>query len=105
MMLSWICHRNLFHIGSEYDHAVEDIMDNLIKHTSESPVLDYYIEDTHLAETYDGQDITLYGHGVCTSTLPQQDCHDCIEYANSKMFKECTHGEGAQIQLMDCQLR
>ncbi|KAI4378818.1 hypothetical protein MLD38_016247 [Melastoma candidum] len=104
-LLLRVCSGNLFLIGSDYDFAVGDTINDLIEHTSEHPLFDYYCEDIHHAKSIYGQEVTLYGHGVCTSSLPQQDCRDCLKYAYLEMMEVCTHSDGARIQLMDCRLR
>ncbi|KAI4364330.1 hypothetical protein MLD38_020438 [Melastoma candidum] len=96
----------LYQIESNYQKALEEeIKDDLALNTLQSPAMNYYCQKTELSTYMYDNDVTLYGHGVCTSSLSPQNCRDCIVYAYLEMKKVCIHSVGTQIQLMDCRLR
>ncbi|KAI4303695.1 hypothetical protein MLD38_039296 [Melastoma candidum] len=46
-----------------------------------------------------------YGVAACDGKLSQEDCNDCLDYANNEIFKSCSFAEGAQMKLDGCRLR
>ncbi|KAI4378819.1 hypothetical protein MLD38_016248 [Melastoma candidum] len=97
-LLSRTCNGEVYPFGSDYAVALKETMEDLYFNVPKSSVLDYYCRHTYST-------VTLYGHGVCTSSLSPHDCEECIGSAGYQLFEECTHSIGAQVQLMDCRLR
>ncbi|KAI4343215.1 hypothetical protein MLD38_027744 [Melastoma candidum] len=59
------------------------------------------IQGYHQHLSYNG----YYGVAACNGQISQDDCNDCLEYANNMIFTSCGFGDGAQLRLADCRLR
>ena len=81
-----------------YNHVLNDLLQDIVNHTSHSG-FNYYSEKDELLT------LPCYGHGGCNGLLTPPDCHTCLGDAKNLIQKLCHFSCSAQLQLRDCRIR
>ncbi|KAI4319499.1 hypothetical protein MLD38_033088 [Melastoma candidum] len=63
------------------------------------------LHDVYEKGCQDNSDARVFAHAVCTETLPDNDCFNCLRSASDQLIEECTNNVGGQMTLMDCHVR